>query len=1234
MLADSRHLRLCHDSAVRDGLEVELIGPPVLLDRLSNEFPTLSRELVDHCDATVLTADEPPFALLFPDPDVGKSDPECAILVTYDDDDPCGCLVIEDEAGVNWAHEYYESVRAEAHDATQEFVVEEGHPRVPGLGRRRLPAQLRSEGFVRVDETLFDRREPMAPTTAWQAGVGLPEVAAGYTVDRYRTLTDTGAEADPTVGDTGPDSTDGAPSGGEVHAECGTITDEILAALYGGEQIALLGPPGSGKSTVAKRVAYRWAEESGRVLYRESGRGQPLTATGLLHEVLETGTEPILVVVEDAVRAEANAVFEVMERFAGSDSVSFLVDARESEWTSPEDFPNDARLRAHQQTAVDSRRIPALDAEECERLIDEVATILDEPLDVDVDSILAELCEESSDSRGLPPGSMFLLFSRLGRIIDPFSVVEDEKPPTTLDADIDQLCADLRSIGDTAVDVGVLLNLLNAAEREVRPEYALTLAWHDAPDELIRREQQTIIRSALDRLDGHVLFDDDGGDEQYRTVHSRWSIRFLERLLETDERTAEQRFGRCVTALLSLADHPSIRADVLSEHSTVDHSSTELTENPGLWGRRTCLAFFRVGVEFAQLAPLYGTSGNTTIRFPEACSANTRLQCVAKRARMLQRNGRLETAVREYELIEADIESRPNAVCRRLLAECHHWHADILRIQGELDAAREHCQAGSELARELGEPRLEALCQLTLGVVRSDGMDYTEALEDYRQSLAIARELGDVRLEARALLMAAQTRYKPGIEDLEGAIRQLERALEAYRTVGSPEGVAVTLGQLGRLKNRRPEYDSQAALTDLHTALELTRQTGQQRVEAWTLADLGYVWHTDREFETAIEYYERSIEMASETGQLVLSNEAHCELGQLFAFSGRLDRAMEHLDADLDRISELEHWDQLLWHRRDAALVQLIGTRPDEAIETVQEALAIARERQIVPYYELFYWLGRAQCLSGALDGTDRTVARLRDREPWIDPTGSWLEAQQRYFRGDFEAAVSAARTSVSTRAVDVLGPAWPIVLARVALELDELDAAETSLDRVIEYERTPQYRYWSQLALVDRGRIHRRRGDEQAATDDLQTAHQDAQECGFSLPEARARLQQAGLARDRGDYDAAITQLGEVLTVLDELGAPFYAGRARYERGLCKYDQEKWVDARDSLTTAVEQFQEIGADYETARTSRVLADVCERLGDESAARRHRTRGVRLDPTVELSSNQLLPPDSWPLPPS
>jgi hypothetical protein len=98
-----------------------------------------------------------------------------AFLIGYDGRGPVGLLTTTDDDAVQWAEKYYRTIRSETGAATASSPEAGAVAGASYLDGDRLPMALRSDGFVRVDERVLDRHEPMAPTTAWRAGLGLPK---------------------------------------------------------------------------------------------------------------------------------------------------------------------------------------------------------------------------------------------------------------------------------------------------------------------------------------------------------------------------------------------------------------------------------------------------------------------------------------------------------------------------------------------------------------------------------------------------------------------------------------------------------------------------------------------------------------------------------------------------------------------------------------------------------------------------------------------------------------------------------------------------------------------------------------------------------------------------------------------------------------------------------------------------------------------------------------------------
>ncbi|TKX84403.1 transcriptional regulator, partial [Halorubrum sp. SS5] len=480
-------------------------------------------------------------------------------------------------------------------------------------GRSALSAQ----GFHAVDEDrLAGEADPYGPlrTTA-----SFPEVDAGYVLDRT------------------------AVRDGERRS----IASLLVDGLAEGTDHALVGPPGSGKSTVCRSVAVEWYRSGrGPVTYRPSDGGDPFTATERLRERVTEGDGHHLVVIEDGVDPGAAEAVGLARDLAERDDVSFLFDAREEPYDDPNGLPlSPADLRYRREMAT--VRMPRLDAREVERFVAHVADCTGSAPAADPDALLDDVRRaddervgellalvhrlvrasgEGATGAGNPGGSAGGASGEYGTGDGTAGRAGDAGPESGLEAAVAEAVREVRNRPPPTADVAVLVNLLNVAG--VGEVETLAYALVDGPaagpggdrggDD--GRPSPTVdgVRRALDRLVGTALVG--SGDEGYRAVHDEWSVLFLERLVEREPApVVARRVGRAVSRVLSLADDPTRRARVRravgGDAPTVDR----IERDPGAWAAETVRAVYGVGRRYPRLAPLYGRVRYAWIDLPDAC---------------------------------------------------------------------------------------------------------------------------------------------------------------------------------------------------------------------------------------------------------------------------------------------------------------------------------------------------------------------------------------------------------------------------------------------------------------------------------------------------------------------------------------------------------------------------------------------------------------------------------------
>ena len=827
-----RHVRLLYDLVVTEGGSAEVVVPPDLFDSLRAEFPRQLAAMADTGRFELFVGETPPYGLVRVD---DGTEPTAALVAFSEESTVAGLLRNETAPAVDWAADRLKGIRDGADRATGRLGTDGSGPDTP------RPPDV--EGFVRLSDSFFLDRRVADPVTAWRTGLDLAEVWTGYSVDRTR------------------------PADGDRRS----LTAALCDRLADGTDVALVGRPGCGKSTVCKRVACEWhGEDRGTVLYRDGDRGGQFEDVDALVAAVDAGEDHRLVVVEDAVRPDARAVFEAMGRLTDREDVSFLLDAREAEWRDPPGDGLPAGAEDYRADAVETVPMPSLDDYDRGALLDHVERTVPEV------SMPADEFDTTpgDDTESPAPGEPLLLLHRAARYAD-----ASADGATTLEDDVADLYERLADAGEEALDVGVLVNLLNAADIGVDPTALRAL--DDG--------------GTVERLEGRVLFEAD--DRGYRTVHEAWSATFLEHVYEADP-TAEAagRFGRCVTDALALPER-------LADRSTADGTpASRVPDAPREWAANAAERLFELGVRYPKLAPLYGEPDGDAIEFPDAVDEATRLRCLALRGEMSHLAGRYDVAAAAYRRLRDRTRIENGDGSASLHLEALIGVAAVAESRGEYETATECAERALEGAERAGGGSLEARATVLLGRLRRDAGEMDAAAADFEAALGTARERGDRSVEVEALLERGLTATHGG--EYDRGIEYNREALALARELGDRENQNRAAGELGLCYLRTGATDE--AATWVRRSLEIAREMGDSQAESAELTRLGLIEIRRGNYGQARQRFEAAADIERATGNERDAKLSLLTLGKANYYCGDLETAAEYAERGLEAAEEMD----------------------------------------------------------------------------------------------------------------------------------------------------------------------------------------------------------------------------------------------------------------------------------------------------------------------------------------
>jgi non-specific serine/threonine protein kinase len=272
---------------------------------------------------------------------------------------------------------------------------------------------------------------------------------------------------------------------------------------------------------------------------------------------------------------------------------------------------------------------------------------------------------------------------------------------------------------------------------------------------------------------------------------------------------------------------------------------------------------------------------------------------------------------------------------RGYLREAEHWLESTLTRGSELSAwlRAEAFIRAAHLAHGRGDlSRSRLLLQA--------------ARREYEQALALARREGRRADVVRTLV--SLTEVSASDDDLEAAWTYAVEARQALEEIGDPDGLARTLGEMGRIALRRGDRRTARSLLEERLAICRTVGASEQLVHA--LGAMGHLERDEGSYDQARAYYQESLLLRRELGSMFALAQSLEDVAVLAGRQGEGERAMRLLGAA-------------------ETFCETLGARPPVAIaaeyeRTVREGRAeLGEERFAARWAE-----GRAMSLEQAID--------------------------------------------------------------------------------------------------------------------------------------------------------------------------------------------------------------------------------------------------------------------------
>jgi len=889
---DTSILRSIYEAVVNNGARGRLVVRESLYRSLATNYEATMTTLRETDRFELLVGETPPFGLF-----VTRRGSMNVLWSTVTDDD--GSQVLVRSTSENAAALGRQKVSIAAEDATDARAVTQPSDRDRKQSPGRLPYVIEREGFNDLSDSDF-HAEPQGFEEACRSGFGFSEIAAGYPAERY-----------------GPEDDE-------------PVADQAWNHLKNGQDVLLLGPPASGKSTICKKVAYEWHRTNQEPVYYRSGQDDTFDSVARFRRHLETLDEHALVVAEDIARVGARRLLELREQLV-DESVTFVFDSRQTEW-NPEIGSAVKSVSTAELSDLKILSMPPLNERTVDELISRFETWNNRTITANPEDVL-EAIRAQDIAGGDGRTGEFLICVRM---LEAWTDAGSQKAPLDSKPVNEQIWQlyDIIEEDPTVRDTAFGAIILGIVGKPVRPSYLYSITTeHSAAG----------VSDAIERLYGRLLFNSSlaGDDNTYRTLHEFLLWEFLSGYIDQHSKAeSREQFTAVLESLIQIPVDIKTQGVIERALGGSPYALDRLGEQKTEWADELIDGLRRFSRHHPGMAPILATESGLSFEAEEACSprAVDRLieglgrayvdtsepECGIALGERLRERGQQrqddfalalghqclghtynelsdwETAInhskRALELFERAESQQFELAKTNYDLTCAHRRA------GNLEQSRKYCKIAREQFESIGSETNIARCLIVYGNILFREGDFKTSREYQQEALERFRKVGDRRQIAKCLNNISIA--DKNIGNLDSAVENLRRAMSISKSVGNTRGDMGNRINLGDIERKRGNFDqARELLTD---GFELAKELGDDRSKVIAANNLGESL-LESDPDRAIEWLEQALEVWADIDDKCSKANVLVNLGIAHLNISEYDDADEFLSEAISLFDSLGH---------------------------------------------------------------------------------------------------------------------------------------------------------------------------------------------------------------------------------------------------------------------------------------------------------------------------------------
>ncbi|NER17265.1 tetratricopeptide repeat-containing sensor histidine kinase [Spongiivirga citrea] len=182
-----------------------------------------------------------------------------------------------------------------------------------------------------------------------------------------------------------------------------------------------------------------------------------------------------------------------------------------------------------------------------------------------------------------------------------------------------------------------------------------------------------------------------------------------------------------------------------------------------------------------------------------------------------------------------------------------------------------------------------------IGIALFETQRHNEALVYLNEALALYKKLN--RLGGQANVHVTLGNVYTQMSNIEDAKENYEQALRNFKKINSPWGIALTQSNIGHLNEKTGNFND--SKSNHLKALKIRESLPNKELLTRSLLAVGVVHHHDKEYNKALEYFNRAKKTAKETDSKSLMRDIQFRMSETFAAMNNYKAAFEARTAQM-----------------------------------------------------------------------------------------------------------------------------------------------------------------------------------------------------------------------------------------------------------------------------------------------------------------------------------------------